>query len=251
LNEVLGYFIPSLTYVLSRKIADEDQFVFRPFTDDADKVSETYEPIVRKLLSPKPSEVIVDIGANIGLHTIWLSRKVGSSGLVIAVEPEQTNFLILTLNKSLNGLNNVLTMRAALAYGKTKGELVIPRPTLMGQASTQARSSSSRSYVANVDFETLDGIIFARDIPRVSAIKIDVEGAETSVLQGAEKTIEKFGPRLIIEAHGDDNLRSVRLLLKSMKMTIVSETVASSRRDENRHFVFAIHSLNLDTPKRN
>jgi FkbM family methyltransferase len=236
---------------VSRKVVDKNLVAFRPFTDDADKVSETYEPIVRELLSPRPSEVIIDVGANIGVHTVWLSRKVGPSGLIIAVEPEQTNFLILTLNKWLNRLNNVLTIRVALASSITKGELVIPRPSLMGQASTHALSYSSKSYVVSVNFETLDNIIFAQEISTVSAIKIDVEGAETSILQGAEKTIKKFGPRLIIEAHGDENLRSIRLLLKSMKMIIVSETIATSRSDENRHFVFAIPDSNLDYRQRN
>jgi FkbM family methyltransferase len=230
---------------VSRKVVDKNLVAFRPFTDDADKVSETYEPIVRELLSPRPSEVIIDVGANIGVHTVWLSRKVGPSGLIIAVEPEQTNFLILTLNKWLNRLNNVLTIRVALASSITKGELVIPRLSLMGQASTHAPSYSSKSYVVSVNFETLDNIIFAQEISTVSAIKIDVEGAETSILQGAEKTIK------IIEAHGDENLRSIRLLLKSMKMIIVSETIATSRSDENRHFVFAIPDSNLDYRQRN
>src|SRR5439155_9809322 len=99
LNEALGLMVPSLTHVLSRKVEGGSLFAFRPFTDDADKVSQSYEQIVRKLLSPHPSEVIVDIGANIGWHTVWLSKKVGPLGKVIAVEPEGTNFALLNLNK--------------------------------------------------------------------------------------------------------------------------------------------------------
>src|SRR2546427_2632737 len=88
LNAVLGYFFPSLTYVLSQKILEGDHVAFRPFTDDSDKVSEIYEPIVRKLLLPCHSEIIIDIGANIRVHTVWLSRKVEPQWMIIAVEPE-------------------------------------------------------------------------------------------------------------------------------------------------------------------
>jgi FkbM family methyltransferase len=164
---------------------------------------------------------------------------VGSSGLVIAVEPEKSNFFILTLNQQVNSMKNIVAIRTALSSKSAKGTLTVPRPTLMGQASTQTASFSPKSYVASVDFETLDNIIRARHLPTVSAIKIDVEGAELSVLQGARKTIEEFGPRLVIEVHGYDNLRSIRDLLKSMNMTIESEIIATSRPDESRHFLLA------------
>src|SRR6267143_4904 len=177
LNEVLGYFLPSLTFVLSLKRLGQDCIVFRPFTDDADKVSESYEPMVRKLLSPLVSDIVVDIGANIGVHTIWLSRQVGPSGLVIAVEPERNNFLVLGLNQQVNGIKNIVTIRTALSSRPAKGKLTVPRATLMGQGSTQTASFSSKSYTVSVNFETLDNIIMTRQIPNISAIKIDVEGA--------------------------------------------------------------------------
>src|SRR5206468_12565356 len=119
-------------YVLSQEASDGVHFVFRPFTDDADRLSETYEPIVRRLLSPQLSDVVVDVGANIGAHTVWLARKVGPSGLILAIEPEPNNFMILSLNQQINHLTNVIPIRAALASNQTKGTLVVPLPTLMG-----------------------------------------------------------------------------------------------------------------------
>jgi FkbM family methyltransferase len=200
--------------------------------------------MVRKLLSPLVSDIVVDIGANIGVHTIWLSRQVGPSGLVIAVEPERNNFLVLGLNQQVNDIKNIVTIRTALSSRPAKGKLTVPRATLMGQGSTQTASFSSKSYTVSVNFETLDNIIMTRQIPNISAIKIDVEGAEISVLQGARRTIERFGPRLVIEVHGDDNLRSIRDLMKSMNMIVASETIATSRPDESRHFVLAIRTAN-------
>lgn len=239
LNEVLSYFIPSLTHVMSQKILEGDYFVFRPFTDDVDKVSETYEPRVRELLSPRPSEVVVDIGANIGVHAVWLSRKVGPSGVVLAVEPEHTNFTILSLNKRINNLSNVIPIMLALGSTPRKAQLLVPRPSVMGQVTIIPSIALSKASVVTVDCETLDNVISALGISQVSAIKIDVEGAELDVIQGAEQTIMKFRPRLIIEAHGLANLSSLELHLKSVGMTILSSVKASSRPNETRSFVFA------------
>jgi FkbM family methyltransferase len=239
LNEVLSYFIPSLTHVLSQKVLEGNYLVFRPFTDDADKVSEIYEPIVREMLSPCLSEVFVDIGANIGVHTVWLSRKVGSSGVVLAVEPERTNFTILNLNKRINNLSNVIPIMLALGADSGEAQLLVPRPSVMGQVTTIPSSTLVKPSVVTVDCETLDNVISALGISQVSAIKIDVEGAELGVIQGAEQTVMKFRPRLVIEAHGLVNLSSLELRLKAMGRTISSNVKASSRPNEVRWFVFA------------
>jgi len=239
LNEVLSYFIPSLTYVMSQRILEGDYLVFRPFTDDADKVSETYEPIVRELLSPCLSEVVVDIGANIGVHTVWLSRKVGPAGVVLAVEPEHTNFTILNLNKRINNLSNVIPIMRALRSTPGEAQLLVPRPSVMGQATIIPSNALSKASLVTVDCETLDDVISALGISQVSAIKIDVEGAVLDVIRGAEQTIKKFRPRLVIEAHGPANLSSLELSLKSMGVTIVSNVRASSRPNETRWFLFA------------
>jgi len=114
LNVALGLMVPSLTCVLSRQTEEGGWFAFRPFTDDSDKLSQSYEQIVRRLLSPHPSEGIVDIGANIGWHTVWLSKKVGPSGKALAAEPEGTNFAILNLNKRINNLTNVIPINLVL-----------------------------------------------------------------------------------------------------------------------------------------
>jgi len=241
LNEAVGQIFPLLTYVISCKTFEGTRFVFRPFTDDVDKVSADYERIVRELMSPKPSEVVVDAGANIGTHTVWLSKKVGPSGLVLAIEPEPNNFAILELNRRSNNLSNIISLRIALSSQPGIGKLAVPRPTLMGQAKALEHSNASDSPVVRVEFQTLDNVIISQKI-RVSAIKIDVEGAEVSVLQGAMNTVTKFSPRLIVETHGKGNLLQLRTALKALGFISVTEVRASSRPDEERHFVLAVSS---------
>jgi len=223
-------------------------FAFRPFTDDADKISRSYEQAVRRMLSPHGSETIIDIGANIGWHSVWLSKRVGPSGKVLAVEPEGTNFAILELNTRLNNLANVISINLALGSNRGSGRLFVPRPTLMGQVTTADSNHQSRFQGSIVTFDTLDNVISAFNFNQVSAIKVDVEGAELAVIRGAEKTIAKFGPRLIIETHGHDKLVSLKLLLTSMNMRVVSEIPASSRPDETRSFILATRNLPIAGP---
>jgi FkbM family methyltransferase len=176
-----------------------------------------------------------------------LSKKVGPSGTVLAIEPEGTNFAILTLNKRINNLTNVIPINLALGSNQGKGKLVVPRPTLMGQVTTIDSNHPTRFSVVSVTLDTLDNVISTLGISQVSAIKVDVEGTELTVIRGAAQTIAKFGPRLVIEAHGLGNLVSLRLLLKSMQMRIVSETQASTRHDETRWFMLAVGSSPLVT----
>lgn len=242
LNLVLGYLLPSLTYVLSLGTVDGANFLFRPFTDDADRIRASYEPIVRRLVSPQLDEVIVDVGANIGSHSIWFAKKVGPSGLVLAIEPESNNFTILCSNQKINHLTNVVPIKAALSSDQSVGTLVVPLPTFMGQVTTGSTTPSSKSTVVTIHFDTLDHVLSTHPVQHISTIKVDVEGAEMDVIRGATRTIANFRPRLVIEAHGRENLARLKTLLKTMGMDVTSEIRASSRLDETRWFVLAVHS---------
>ncbi|TMI05962.1 FkbM family methyltransferase [Candidatus Bathyarchaeota archaeon] len=147
---------------------------------------------------------------------------------------------MLELNTPINNLTNVISINLALGANQGRGRLFVPRPTLMGQVTTEGSNHGSRPSGASVSFDTLDNLVKSLGIDQVSAIKVDVEGAELAVIRGAEKTISKFGPRLVIEVHGNDNLTSLRHVMKSMNMRVVFEVPASPRRDETRVFVFAV-----------
>lgn len=239
LNQAVGDLIPSLTHVVSYETLQGSRLAFRPFTDDADRVSNHYEQIARQLLSPQPSDVIVDVGANIGIHTIWLAKKVGPSGLILAIEPERNNYAILETNRRINHLANVIPIRVSLSSHDGIGRLSIPKPTSMGQVRTSESTSFSNLPPVDVRLQTLDNLISSQGV-KVFAIKIDVEGTELSVLQGANDTIRTFRPRLLIEVHGKQRLSPVRASLHSLNMIVVSEVPASSRPQEERRFLLAI-----------
>ncbi len=141
----------------------------------------------------KPGHWILDVGANIGAHTLFFSRAAGDSGRVHAFEPLPGVFHNLCAALSLNSLQNVRAYHAAV--GKDSGHILVPRFDY----------SQGRDYggVHLGGFTSGDEVPLMRiddlQLPRCDLIKIDVEGMDLSVLQGAERTIDTFRPILYVE----------------------------------------------------
>lgn len=155
-------------------------------------VPTTYEPEVwRELLdSVRTGDVVADVGANIGLYAVALARRVGPTGRVIAYEPDAANAALLRRNLALNGAGGVVDVRE-VAVGSERGEL----PFL----SDRQQSRFDPSGAARVRVVTLDD-----ELERLALLKIDVEGFECAVLEGARSLLadERRRPRRIfVEAH--------------------------------------------------
>jgi FkbM family methyltransferase len=161
----------------------------------------------------KPGSFVLDIGANIGSHTIALSRIVGPNGLVFAYEPERTNFNTLAGNVSINNLHNVYLFQKAV--GSSAGFISVPeldkeRTTNFGALSLCEDYSSSQNYP--VPLITLD----EQNFIRLDFVKIDIEGMEKLALEGGKETIEKLKPLLYIEDDRQEKSKDLLELLESM-----------------------------------
>jgi FkbM family methyltransferase len=141
----------------------------------------------------RPGDVVWDIGAHIGFFSLLASRLVGVSGAVVAFEPVVENRLRLRRSLTLNGAVNVCVRGEAVA-GQT------------GTAVLHARGSSSmwtlqpgevKPSSSVVECITLDDL--ARAMPTPKLIKVDVEGLELDVLQGAQRLLRDCRPTLVIE----------------------------------------------------
>jgi FkbM family methyltransferase len=145
----------------------------------------------------KPGDRCIDVGANIGVHTVRLAKLVGRSGEVIAVEPDAELAGRNSSNVRLNHLENVRVLQAA-ALDRTGGSVLLYRPG--DHDANRARASMlPHSYLTgpalSVPAVTIDGI---NDQP-VALIKIDVEGSESAVVSGASRTIDRYAPSIIFE----------------------------------------------------
>lgn len=137
-------------------------------------------------------DVVLDIGANIGAHTVPLAQMVGLTGRVIAFEPQADQFHLLCANVALNHLWNVQTQRMAL--GERAGSIPVPR--LDPNSRNNFGGLSLGGAGDPVAVLALDSV----PMPRLDFLKIDVEGMELSVLKGARNTIEQHSPVLYVEA---------------------------------------------------
>lgn len=147
----------------------------------------------------KQAAVVLDIGANIGYHTLTAARLVGQKGRVFAFEPEPSNFDLLVRNAKANGYSNIIPLQKALSNKRGKARLFLheayweahslsPDNVSILSAGSEASTFSGR-YV-EVDVETLDEL-FKDYEGKVDFIKIDVQGAEMAVLEGGRNIIDK------------------------------------------------------------
>lgn len=142
----------------------------------------------------RPGDVVVDVGANIGSHTIAFARAVGAGGAVYAFEPQRLAFQLLCGNLALNVLTGVHARQQAA--GAQPGRATVPalpwhEPHNFGAVSIHAPAQAGDA----VDVTTLDAL--ALDACRL--IKIDVEGMEPEVIAGAHATIARCRPLLFVE----------------------------------------------------
>jgi FkbM family methyltransferase len=149
----------------------ERKFLFMP---------RMFDPVERALIDAElPADgVFVDIGANVGLYTLWAARRLGEQGRVLALEPNPVAFGRLTVNLALNGLaGRVTALQWGVADREGAFELHLDATNLGGGSLVETGGETIR-----VPCKPLDDLLAAHGIARVDILKIDVEGAEELVL---------------------------------------------------------------------
>jgi FkbM family methyltransferase len=167
-----------------------------------------YEPEISRLVAAtlKPGNTYWDIGAHAGYHTLQGARAVGSSGMVLAVEPDPSVCRSLQRQLALNGFTNVTLVQTAVSDRPGIARLVI-------RAADDTRTSAldtvhnpvirnSRGLRIEVPSMTLDQL--AERYPPAHLLKMDIEGSECAALQGAGRLWEAGRrPRhVLLSCHG-------------------------------------------------
>lgn len=140
----------------------------------------------------KPGDIVIDVGANIGCHTVFFAQTVGKEGLVIALEPQMYVYHLLCANIALNDLFNVIPewKAAGAETGTIKSIMLDPH---------KSQNFGGHNIISpdgmNIDQIPLDAI----GLTRCKLIKIDVEGMELQVIQGARKLITDCRPVIYAE----------------------------------------------------
>ena len=157
------------------------------------------QAVMRRVV--KKGDVVYDIGANIGLHTVLLSRLVGAEGRVFAFEPNSE--LLTNLGRTVEALDNVTLYPYGLSNQSTQRELFIPLDHTMASLAdwTKGRvEDDARKTVC--ELRRMDDLVESQTLLRPHFIKCDVEGAELMVFEGGANTLNRTdAPIILFEAN--------------------------------------------------
>ena len=156
----------------------------------------------------RPGTTVIDVGANVGFYTRRFAEWVRPGGEVIAIEPEEVNFATLKRVIARRGLVNVLGVQAVAS--ESAGSLYLQKNPFHPADHRIAETVRWRPMGSAMDHRAPpgecegersddDGVLRDRGRPKVSLIKIDVQGAEERVLRGAMGTLRELRPAVFME----------------------------------------------------
>jgi FkbM family methyltransferase len=161
-----------------------------------------WEPHIRGVLQERCKEGMnfIDIGANIGAHTLYMSKLVGPSGRGFAFEPCNSHSSILFYNLMTNNCFNTTVYQ----YGCSDVEetmYVEERFTLTKKQDNFGGITLQNKKSENNDESIQTRVLDNMNLPRIDIVKIDAEGMEERVIKGMREIIERDRPVFILEIH--------------------------------------------------
>ncbi len=202
----------------------------------------------------KGTEIILDVGANIGIYELYLHRLFPDAKIV-ALEPNRYNREILCSTLEINNLaHKVEVLPYALAdingimkFQDTDGFSTMGRLHEKGNVVECVKSDLNACPIVDVETRTLDWLVEEQGLGSVDLIKVDVEGCEYFMLMGATSTIKKYKPRLLVEIHTVEAALKCSELLASWgyKWEILTEL------PEGRREIIAWHVEDADNAYMN
>jgi FkbM family methyltransferase len=149
--------------------------------------------LVKKCLTFLPQgAVVVEVGSNIGTHTVPIARHIGETGKIYAIEPQRLIFQLLCANLICNEIYNAYPYHAAC--GDKPGEVLVPDVDIGQEENFGAVRVAGNSGI-KVPLMTIDSL----NLDRCDFIKVDAEDFEPQTMLGAYKTIEKYSPVIYLE----------------------------------------------------
>ena len=159
-------------------------------------------------------DIVIDVGANIGYYTLIFAQLVGSSGKVFAFEPESKNFEILKKNIEINNYPNIVAEQKIVSDKSGIVKLFIAEHGIVGHRINQQKSSQKFIEVESI---ILDNYIKKLNLDnKINFIKIDVEGSEPKVLEGAKEIMQKSNQLKIFTEFNRESVKEYGVEPKEM-----------------------------------
>jgi FkbM family methyltransferase len=156
----------------------------------------------------RPDMTVIDVGANVGVYTFSAAQRVGETGKVIAIEPFKACVNCLQETSRINQLPWVKIYEAAASDHCGSAKLSLHNASELNEVISDNSPNYDLANTVTIQCLTLDSLIETENLTRVDWLKIDAEGHEIKVLQGAERLLTEFKPNIIYEniagAHGSN-----------------------------------------------
>ena len=202
-----------------------------------------WEPYLQKLYPRMilPGSVCYDVGANTGIHTLLFSRLVGHGGKVIAFEPYRINSSHLRHLVRLNNASNVEIVEVALGCQNEDVDFFLGIHNKQG---SMVGIGCQSGETIKVSCRTVDSLI-TEGLPPPNFLKLDIEGAESSALEGAKRTLETLRPTMVVELHTPEEDIKVGRILTALDY--VAYRIFRNSDDKRRHNSPSLRIQRLDS----
>ncbi len=147
----------------------------------------------------RPGMRVLDIGANYGLYTLSLAKKIGADGKVWAVEPCTATAQHLHNSITLNGFTHITLLQTALSDRTGRAQLTVENNSELNALTSDSGASSTSNNTEDVALTTLDALAQQHGIHAIDFLKIDAEGEEQRILQAGETFLRQENPLIMFE----------------------------------------------------
>ncbi|MBA3484572.1 MAG: FkbM family methyltransferase [Pirellulales bacterium] len=168
------------------------------------RLREESESISFMRRQPLVGRTVIDVGANKGIYSFWMSRQVGPCGRVVAFEPQLDLRPHLDDFKHSFGLGNLQIVSQGLSNRPGTAAMRRDKPGALGaslEPPAPEENAARTSEMIEVAVTTLDQFCAAEKLADVAFIKCDVEGHELAVFQGGRELLQRQRPVLLFECH--------------------------------------------------
>ena len=190
----------------------------------------SFEPEVIKAykLNIKQNDTILDIGANIGAHTLPLANLVGNNGRIIAIEPTiyAYNKLLDNIQLNPNLSKQITSVHSYLAESNEdsiEGQISSRWPIVNEKLTNQTDHGGIPESTMGAAVTTVDQLVKDHNIKNLNWVKLDVDGNELKILKGAKKTMDTFSPGIFMEiapsCHKGNNYQQFYELINLLEST--------------------------------
>jgi FkbM family methyltransferase len=196
----------------------------------------------------RPGMKVIDVGANIGITSVTIARKIGKDGKLYSFEPVPEYFRVLQQNLYSNQIENAEAFPLALSDRTGETEFYLKELS----SGIVFEKEAKKTRVSTV---TIDSFLQQHEVERIDLINMDCEGSELSVLRGAKQTLRKNKVSIFCEIHHDflkqlgQSIGDVVKYLQSLEFQVQSVSLDDLKVGNNFEKCDYIYAHNLNERK--